>query len=131
MIGALIKHLLVENEDLTNLVGSGKIFPYIINKDTTLPTIVYMIEGVDPEYSKDGWVLDKVRFSVSAFSNDYAELQKILLQIRESLELKSGTIQSIIIRPIYMTGLTEGFNITEDTFMLKIDFNVEVIGWDL
>lgn len=51
-IGKEIYSLLNGNEELTKLVGN-KIYPIIVEKETTFPFIVYKKTNLTPEYTKD------------------------------------------------------------------------------
>ena len=129
MIGKVIAHLLKDNAALLALVPTANIYPYVINENTPLPAIVYTIDSVTPGYDKQGWIGDECTFSVVTFSDNYASLQDISLQVREALELLKGTNESITIQNIYLTGQTEGYNINEDVFLNKLTFSTVVIDY--
>lgn len=129
MIGKVIQSLLAANENLMVLVPEASIFPYVLNEDTKLPAIVYTIDGSEPEYTKDGWVGDGVSFSVISLSDNYNTLQSIVLEVRSALELEKGTIEGILIEKIYMSGLKEGFNLTENVFANILSFTVVMKGY--
>lgn len=124
MIGKVIKSLLVANTDLIALVPEVSIFPYVMNENTALPAIVYTIDSAAPDYTKDGWVGDEMSFSVISMSDNYNTLQSIVPEIRAALELEKGTIEGITIERIYMSGMAEGFNLTESVFMNRLTFTV-------
>ena len=124
MIGKTIQSLLVANADLIALVPEASIFPYVLNENTPLPAIVYTIDSLSPEYTKDGWVDDAIDFSVISVHTNYAALQDIVIQIRRALEIKRGTYDTTTIGRIELTGMSEGFNITENVFMNKLSFTV-------
>lgn len=122
MIGLIIAKLLKASTTLTGLVDEDNIFPYIANEQTPLPYICYTVDNIDPDYTKDGWVKDLVNFSVISFSEDYAILQDISSAVRKALEMKSDTGTE----RIRMIGQQEGFNITENAFLNKLSFKIEV-----
>jgi len=124
MIGILIADLLKANDDLIALVPEISIFPYVANENTPLPLIVYTIDSLNPEYNKDGWIGDICNFSVISISDNYANLQLIVKQIREALELKKG----IYTRRIILTGLQE-YNIAENMFMNKLNLSVNIFDY--
>lgn len=129
MIGKVIKSLLVANTDLIALVPEDSIFPYVANENTPFPAIVYTIDGAAPEYTKDGWAGDEITFSVISMADNYNTLQSIVPEIRMALELKNGTIEGILIDRIYMSGMVEGFNLTESAFMNNLSFSVIMKGY--
>ncbi len=128
MIGREILELLTDNEDLTDLVAEEKMFPYVIEKDTALPAIVYTIESLTPQYTKDGWIKDDCVFTVVAFHGDYEDLQEIAYQIRQSCELKYIVAENTM-RQIRMTGMDEGFDINENIFVTRLSFSAEIINY--
>lgn len=120
MTGIIIADLLTKSEPLLALVPESSIFPYVADENTPLPLIIYTIDTVVPEYSKDGWIGDMVGFSVMSFSEDYAILQAIVLEVREALELEYDAKSQRII----LTGQQEVYNINEDVFMNRQSFSV-------
>lgn len=122
MIQELIVTLLKANTSLMALVDGDNIFPYVVNEKTKFPFLVYNIESKDPDYTKDGWAGDICNFSVISVSDDYANLQLIVAQVREAIELEGGTNTQRII----MTGQQEGFNLDEEAFMNKLSFRVKI-----
>jgi len=126
MIGKVIKSLLIANADLLALVPEASIFPYVLNENTALPAIMYMIDGSSPEYTKDGWAYDEVSFSVISMSENYNTLQDIVIQVRDALEWKRGDFDDITIEWIRVSGLSEGFNLTENVFMNRLSFTVNM-----
>lgn len=126
MIGKTINSLLTGNGTLTALVASTKIYPYVMNEDTTLPAIVYTIDGITPVYSKGGWVNDEISFSVLSFSKDYNQLQSIVSAVRGALELKSTGYSTQNINRIYLVGQEEGYDNGPDEFFNKLNFTVTI-----
>jgi hypothetical protein len=126
MIGKVIKSLLVTNIDLIALVPEDSIFPYVLNENTALPAIIYTINGLESDYTKDGWTWDDITFSVISLSDNYNTLQSIVYQVRTALELKYATVEGIVIEKIYLTGMDEGFNLVENVFMNRLTFTVKM-----
>jgi len=126
MIGKVISALLKANAPLLVLVPTGNIYPYVINENTTLPAIVYLIDSIEAEYTKDGWAGDNVTFSIISFEKDYAALQAIVTLVRTALELKSGTTSSITYWNILLESMMEGYNIDENVFLNKLTFSTRV-----
>jgi hypothetical protein len=122
MTGLTIAKLLKAHPGLVALVSAANIFPYVAKEDTPLPLIIYTIDSVAPDYTKDGWAEDNIGFSVISFSEDYASLQSIASEVRDALELQNDTNT----KAIRMTGQQEGFNIAENVFFNKQTFEIEV-----
>jgi hypothetical protein len=129
MIGKLIYGLLSEDVALTALVSSDNIYPYFLREETKFPAIVYTIDGITPDYTKDGWAQDDCSFSVVSLSTNYTSLQSIVVAVREALEMERGTVEGITIQHIHMIGMDEGYDVTTDIFANKLSFNVNVINY--
>lgn len=94
-VGKVIYSLLNGNDSLTNIVGS-KIYPIIVEKETTYPFIVYKRSNIIPDYTKDFHFKDEVIVDIICVSNDYSESVEIASIVRNILEDKRLTdIQSI------------------------------------
>jgi hypothetical protein len=125
MIGKTIKTLLTGDVTLVSLVGTN-IFPYVMNEGISLPSVVYTIESLTPSYNKSEWANDEIIFAVHSFSKDYAQLQLVVVAVREALELKNGGYGTQDINRIYLSGQQEGYDIAADTFFNKLIFSVKI-----
>lgn len=126
MLAKLITNILANDANLTSLIPSTSMYPYVMNSGTPLPGIVYTIDSIIPEYDKSGWADDQCIFSVVSFSDNYAILQSIVSAVRSALELKTGTYENISIDKIYLTGRLEGYNINEDVYLSKLTFSARL-----
>jgi hypothetical protein len=129
MIGRLIYSILSSDAALTALVPATKIFPYVLNENTDLPAIVYGIRDVSPEYTKDGWSLDNIEFTVVVITPSYSDLQDIAVIVRDAMELFKGTVGTTTIQRIQMTGMNEQFLQDVNVFTSEMSFNVNVINY--
>lgn len=130
MIGKLISYILLNDEALLDLVASANIFPYIINEDTLLPAIVYTIDSIDPVYAKDSeWVMDTCRFTIKTYDVKYANLQDIVLAIRQAVEFQQGTVNGFTLDRIELIGQNEGYEITEGVYFNSLQFSVNIKGY--
>lgn len=94
-VGKEIYSLLNGNADLTALVGN-KIYPIIVEKDTTYPFIVYKRSSITPTYTKDFHLSDEVIVDIVCVSNSYTEGIDVAGLVRNTLEDKRiQGIQSI------------------------------------
>jgi hypothetical protein len=118
-IGTLIVDFLTGSGTLLSLVPETSIYPVVANEDTPLPFIVYNHSIDSVEYEKDGWAYDACSFSVAVISNDYANLQDIITEVRAALELKrtSDTLR------IQLTG-TDEIEWVDGMFGQKMNFDI-------
>lgn len=126
MIGKTIKSILAGNTALTALVPASRMFPYVMNEGTILPAIIYTVDSLAPDYSKGGWMLDEVNFSVASFADDYAELQTVASAIRTALELNQIGAGTQSINRIYLTGMDESFDPEQNVFGNRLNFIVKI-----
>jgi hypothetical protein len=127
MIGKVITTLLKANADLTDIVPGDRIFPYMLNESTPLPGIVYTIEDVTPQYTKDGLHNDVCSFTIVSVSDNYNQLQDIVYQVREAVETEQGEYDGVRITRIIMTGQDEAFSINENVFINRLRFSTSII----
>lgn len=126
MIGKTIKSILAGNTALTALIPASRMFPYVMNEGTILPAIIYTVDSLAPDYSKGGWMLDEVNFSVASFADDYAELQTVASAIRTALELNQIGAGTQSINRIYLTGMDESFDPEQNVFGNRLNFIVKI-----
>lgn len=126
MIGKTIKSILAGNTALTALIPASRMFPYVMNEGTILPAIIYTVDSLAPNYSKGGWMLDEVNFSVASFADDYAELQTVASAIRTALELNQIGAGTQSINRIYLTGMDESFDPEQNVFGNRLNFIVKI-----
>lgn len=86
-IGKLIYSLLSADSRLSTLLGN-KIFPLIVENNTTYPFIVYKRSDVKANYTKDYYLNDDVSIDIVCVSDNYLSGLEIAVIIREILENK-------------------------------------------
>lgn len=118
-VGKEVYSLLSNNEDLTKIVGN-KIYPIIVEKETTYPFIVYKRSNIIPNYTKDFHLEDDVYIDIICVSNDYSESIDIASVVRDVLEDKRyNDIQSI-----KLESADEDF--INDAYVQTLSFNFTV-----
>lgn len=118
-VGRLIYSLLNGDSDLTSLVGN-KIYPIIVEKETTYPFIVYKRANIIPEYTKDYHLKDSVIMDIVCVSNNYSESVDVVSKVRKVLEDKKyEDIESITVK-----SADEDF--IDNAYVQTISFNLKV-----
>lgn len=120
-VGKEVFSLLSNDSRLTALVGN-KIYPVIVEKETTFPFIVYKRSNVIPDYIKDLHLKDEVIIDIICVSNDYAEGIEIAGIVRDILE--DNRIQSKGIQSIKLESATEDY--TDDAYVQTLGFNLTI-----
>lgn len=118
-VGKVIFSLLNGNSDLTAFVNN-KIYPIIVEKETTFPFIVYKRNNVIPDYTKDFHFKDNVIIDIICVSTNYAESIEIAGIVRNILEDKRyDDIQSI-----KLESADEDY--IDDAYVQTLSFNLTI-----
>lgn len=118
-VGKEIYSLLNGDSRLTTLVGN-KIYPIIVEKETSYPFIVYKRSNIIPDYTKDFHLKDNVIIDIICVSNDYANGIEIAEIVRDILEDKrTNDIQSI-----RLESADEDY--IDDAFVQTLSFNLTI-----
>jgi hypothetical protein len=125
MIGKAIKTLLSDSTLLTNMVGNN-IFPLVMSLETPKPSVVYVVESIVPQYTKDGWAGDGCTFRATAYADSYSKAIEVAFAIRTALELVSGTYESINIERIECTGREEFYQFDADVYIIRLNFTTKI-----
>lgn len=120
-IGKEIFSILNGSDELTNIVGN-KIYPIIVEKETSYPFIVYKRTNIIPDYTKDFHFKDSVLLDIICVSNDYSESIEIASIVRNLLEDKRFGLQGI--ESIKLESADEDF--IDDAYIQTISFNITI-----
>ena len=118
-VGKEIYSLLNGSSSLTDIVGS-KIYPIIVEKETTYPFIVYKRSNIIPDYTKDFHFKDEVIIDIICVSNNYSESINIASIVRNILEDK----RFADIESIKMESADEDF--IENAYIQTLSFNLTI-----
>ena len=118
-VGKEIYSLLNGSSSLTDIVGS-KIYPIIVEKETTYPFIVYKRSNIIPDYTKDFHFKDEVIIDIICVSNNYSESINIASIVRNILEDK----RFADIESIKMESADEDF--IENAYIQTLSFNLSI-----
>lgn len=116
-VGKAIYSLLNGSSLLTDIVGN-KIYPIIVEKETTYPFIVYKRSNIIPSYTKDYHLKDEVVIDIICVSNDYSESVDIASIVRDILEDK----RFADIESIKLESADEDF--VNDAYIQTLSFNL-------
>ena len=96
-IGKFIYSLLCTDSRLATLVGN-KIFPLIVENETTYPFIVYKRSDMKSNYTKDIHLSDDVFIDIICVSENYLsglEIAGIIIELLEDKRFKDKGIEKI------------------------------------
>ena len=100
-VGKEIYSLLNGNDSLTGVVGS-KIYPIIVEKETTYPFIVYKRSNIIPDYTKDFHFKDEVIIDIIASmvrdileDKRFADIESIKLESADEDFIDDAYVQTL------------------------------------
>jgi len=125
MIGKVIHKLLSEDTAINTVVGT-KIFPLVMSYETTRPSLLYVVDSVTPQYTKDGWAGDMCSFKVTSYADSYKEAIELAFAVRIALEFATGDIEGVGVEKIYMRGREEYYQFDADVYIIRLNFEVKI-----
>jgi len=125
MIGKTITTILTGDSATTALV-SNRIYPILMEEDTSLPAIIYTVDSIESDYSKTEWANDFVSFQVKMFDKSYSGVNTLASAVRSALERTAGTYSTTIIGQILLNGYTEEYDLSGDTYIITLNFRTHV-----
>lgn len=125
MIGKVIHSILTNDSGVAALVGD-KVFPLVMSFETFRPSVLYVVDAVEPTYTKDGWVGDDCSFKVTAYADSYSQAIEVAYAVRQALELQSGTFEGINIERIYLNNREEFYQFDADVYIIRLIFETKI-----
>lgn len=122
-VGKAIYSLLSSNTGITAYV-STRIFPLVIPENQVLPCIVYD-RSVDIEYTCDGAGMETTGVEITVLSEDYEETINISQAIFNTLSSYRGTVGTLEIRDIKLTGIYETY--AENSYIQQLTFMIKSV----
>ena len=118
-VGKVIYYLLYGSRNLRDYV-QDKIYPIVVEKETTYPFIVYKRSNVIPDYTKDYHYKDEAVVDIICVSDKYVESVEIASIVRGILEDKK--IDDI--SSIKLESADEDF--LNDAYIQTLSFNLTI-----
>lgn len=112
-----IKQILLENEDVTNLVGS-KVSTLSVPEGTDFPFIWLQRQSISVQYTKDIAANNTVYFDVNIVGNNIDDVMDIAVEVRAALETYRWYNSEFRMDPIKLESAYESFDGTEYTEQL-------------
>ena len=122
IIGKYIKQFLLANENIFNQVN-GTINSWVVPNNTPFPYIIFYRTSVTPIYTKDGLLCSEVNFDIDVIHNNYDIGVEIANEVRNTLENKHFKDDTINIKHITLTNISESFQY--DSFVQKLSFKTQ------
>ena len=134
LAGKYIYSLMVENEELSVLVDSDKIYPLRVElrldpdtgeeQEITFPFIIYSMTSLEPTYTKNFITENLLKYTVIVVSDDYDNSLEVANAVRHALEGKAIRNEYLNICPIKLDSVTE--ETMEDTILQRMEFSFAV-----
>lgn len=118
-IGKAIYAILAQN-------NIQKVYPLVADEGTTFPFIVYRRTGLQPASTKDRYnYKEMATVELIVASDNYTDSIQLAEQVKNILEHTRGTFNDIRIGEIELTESDEDY--LEDTFIQRLNFNIEIL----
>lgn len=134
LAGKHIYRFMVENEELSALVDSDKIYPLRVElrldpttgkeQEITFPFIIYSRTSLEPSYTKNFLTENVLKYTVIVVSDDYDNSLEVANAVRHALEGKAYRDEYMNICPIKLESIYE--ETMEDTILQRMEFSFSV-----
>ncbi|MCP4354339.1 MAG: DUF3168 domain-containing protein [Proteobacteria bacterium] len=95
MLGKLIRNILVNDTDVSAIVGTN-VYPQMAIEDVPYPYIIIEKEGHQASDTKDGKsCLDVIDYQIIIFSETNAEISDLGIKVRNALDRYAGTLEGL------------------------------------
>lgn len=125
LIPKIVYQVLSNNKSLQKYIGN-KIFPVVAELGTEFPYVAFSKTYINPTYTKDFYTEDTVGVEIVVASIDYLESLDISNTVRSLFECKTFKSDSMEIKQITFTGITEGYDDEANAFVQRLTFEFKV-----
>ncbi len=127
MITTAIYTMLMSSTDITDIIGDN-LFPQIAPQSASMPFVVYEIDSVTPNTTKDGpSILDEYSINFICFGNDYDVLFTLNTAIRSKLDRYKGTVDTTCFDQVNFKGSNTGYDNKANVNIIESNFNFRAI----
>lgn len=129
-----IYNMMAQSEELTQLVGTDKIYPLRVElrydeltgepQEITFPFIIYGRESLEPSYTKNFLTENLLRYRVIVVADDYDNSLEVANAVRHSLEGHVYRDEYMNICPIRLESMNE--ETMDDTIIQTMVFSMAV-----
>ena len=130
-IGKAIYNILANTTSVQEAVDT-RIFPMVAPQTSVFPFIIYDVNSVDPSDTKGGASdLDTISIMVSVYSKTYTQVSSIAADVRNALDRRSGTYNTIEVGSIQFRSYNDIFESSSDSegiFRIAMDFAVRQVN---
>lgn len=122
-INKYIRRWLTQSPEVTAIVPATSIVP-LVASPVSQPFITFQHGPIEPEYTKDGSIVDKVQVMIVCCSNDYEESIDIAAAVRSAVEYQRFEDEDIYIPYIIVEEITE--DVINDTYVQQILISFDI-----
>ncbi len=122
-INKYIRRWLTQSPDVTAIVPASSIVP-LVASPVSQPFITFQHGPVEPDYTKDGAVIDHVQVMIVCCSNDYEQSIDIAAAVRSTIEYQQYEDDDIYIPIISIEEITE--DAVNDTYVQQILISFQI-----
>lgn len=108
------------------LGGIEKVYPLVADEGTTFPFVVYRRSALTPSSTKDRYNhKESAIVEIIVASNSYPEGINLAEYVKDKMENTRGIFNDVNVGEITLISADEDY--LEDTFIQKMNFNIEII----
>lgn len=123
-VGKLIRDLLLQSEEVTDIVTTKKIFPIATDK-AVLPYVLYRRAGFEQQNTKAGFRgADTVTMEVVCYAKDYEGSINLAEAVRSALDGQTLEKDGLKLRSCYLSGGDETYE--DDAFAQSLLFTIKL-----
>ena len=122
-INKYIRRWLTQSPEVTAIVPPTSIVP-LVASPVSQPFITFQHGPIEPEYTKDGGIVDKVQVMIVCCSNDYEQSIDIAAAVRSAVEYQRFEDEDTYIPYIIVEEITE--DVINDTYVQQILISFDI-----
>lgn len=122
-INRYVKRWLTSNQELLALCPKSNMAPLVISP-SSYPTVTWMHGPIEPDYTKDGVIVDKVEVEILIVSDDYEQAIDIAAAVRKAVEYQSYSDNDVTIPIIKVDSISE--DAESDAYIQSIVISFEI-----
>ena len=128
IIGKAIYNILSNDATVSGVVGTN-IFPELAPPNIDVPYLVYSVLSNSPsDVKEDSGSIDIAQIEVYSFQNTYNNAIDLGVAVRDALDRKSGTYNTVQVQSIQYTNEQMDVNETRQIWASIQDYSIRIIN---
>jgi len=124
MIGKVIHNALIQDSDVSALVGA-RVYPIIIPEDVNnYPILTYQIQNLNSEITKGTSITLSGNVEITCYAEKYSEIQDLVQKVIKALDrnITTKTIDGQTVNSSTFENYSDGFEESKQLFEANLTF---------